>query len=144
MVGIQAKVTYQGTTISQPHLVVEMVPIIRETHHRLTRKIRNEAQHRAPDDSGNLKRQIREDPAYFTGVLTMHGGVTSHAPYSLYVHEGTRAHDIEASPGHVLSFPWHGGRAFFKDVHHPGTRARPFMYEAMLETIATDPDVELL
>lgn len=142
--GIQARVTYQGTTISQPHLVAEMAPIIRQTHHRLTREIKNEAQRRAPDDSGNLKRLIREDPAYFTGLMTMHGGVTSHADYSLFVHEGTRAHDIRARPGHFLSFPWHGGRGFFKEVHHPGTHGRPFMYEAMVEVLATDRDVEML
>jgi len=76
--------------------------------------------------------------------MTMTGGVTSHADYSLFVHEGTRPHDIEADPGEVLAFPWQGGRAFFQEVHHPGTRGNPFLREAMREAVAEDPDIEVL
>lgn len=135
------QVTYQGMKIDQPNLVAEVAPIIRRTHHQLTRRIKNLAQQNAPDDSGNLKRQIREDEAYFSGLLTMQGGVTSHADYSLFVHEGTKPHDIHAKPGGALSFPWHGGRAFFDEVHHPGTEGKPFLRDAAREALLTDPDI---
>lgn len=51
--------------------------------------------------------------------------------YSLFVHEGTAAHDIAAKDGGVLAFQWHGEAAFFASVHHPGTAAIPFLRNAL-------------
>lgn len=51
--------------------------------------------------------------------------------YSLDVHEGTDAHDIQAQPGGVLAFMWHGQMTFLSRVHHPGTAAIPFLRDAL-------------
>lgn len=69
------------------------------------------------------------------------------APYAIFVHEGTRAHEIRPKRARALSFSWiRGGKlqisgggkvgyakrenkgvVSFKRVWHPGTRAFPFM-----------------
>jgi hypothetical protein len=62
------------------------------------------------------------------------------ASYALYVHEGTKAHDIRPKNRKALRFPADGGSStlggrvrsggkvrFAKRVRHPGTKANPFM-----------------
>jgi hypothetical protein len=56
--------------------------------------------------------------------------------YALYVHEGTRAHTIIAKEGSALSFIWHGERVFFTSVNHPGTKAQPFLRDALPLAVA--------
>ena len=51
--------------------------------------------------------------------------------YSLFVHEGTPAHDIAARNAAVLAFEWHGEMAFFARVHHPADKAVPFLRDAL-------------
>lgn len=136
------RVTYQGTRIDQPNLVEQASPIIRSTHRKLQRQIVELAKLRAPRGAtGNLRRQIRADQQMFTDLLTMQGGVTSHAGYSAAVHEGSRPHIIRATRARDLAFPWGGRMAFFKQVHHPGNKPNPFLTEAAHEALETDPDI---
>jgi hypothetical protein len=135
------KVTLEKTEVLLPGLVEEASPIIRRVHQRLTGRIVDLAKRNAPRDAGRLREQIRADEAFFSGLLTMHGGVTSHADYSVYVEKGTRPHVIRPRFARDLAFPWHGRTAFFKEVHHPGSRPKPFMAEAAREAIVSDPEI---
>jgi hypothetical protein len=88
-----------------------------------------------PRRSGNLGRSIH------IGRVTPNEAQTiASASYALYVHEGTKAHDIRPKNRKALRFPADGGSAtlggrvrsggkvrFAKRVRHPGTKANPFM-----------------
>lgn len=81
----------------------------------------------------------------------------SQAPYAIFVHEGTKPHDIYPVRAMALAFPWvtrgyvasksgrmrytvnDRGMVFFKHVHHPGTAAHPFM-----EAIAVQSGPEIV
>lgn len=52
------------------------------------------------------------------------------APYSAFVHEGTRPHVIAAKDGGLLAFEGAGGTVFAKKVNHPGTQPNPFLANA--------------
>lgn len=52
-------------------------------------------------------------------------------PYAGFVEFGTKPHDIRPkSPNGVLVFTVNGQRVFARVVHHPGTKAQPFVEEA--------------
>lgn len=51
------------------------------------------------------------------------------------VHDGTRPHTIRPRNAQVLRFVVDGRVVFARVVHHPGTRARPFIQRAVEETI---------
>jgi hypothetical protein len=88
-----------------------------------------------PRRTGNLGRSIR------IGRVTPNEAETiASASYALYVHEGTKAHDIVPRNKKALRFPADGGSAtlagrvrkggkvrFAKRVRHPGTKANRFM-----------------
>jgi HK97 gp10 family phage protein len=79
---------------------------------------------------GNLRQNIKER---FTNKLRAE--VTSFAPYSLYVEGGTKPHIIKAVNKKVLANK-RMGQIFGKIVHHPGTRANPYMARAVEKTQA--------
>lgn len=74
---------------------------------------------------GNLRQNIRTN---ITDKLS--ATVSSEAPYSAAVHEGTRPHLIRPVNAKVLANP-RTGEFFGRLVHHPGTRANPFMARAI-------------
>lgn len=55
------------------------------------------------------------------------------APYGSFVHEGTKEHDIFPKTKKALRWVPVGGNgfAFAKKVHHKGTAADPFLYDAL-------------
>ena len=62
------------------------------------------------------------------------------ASYSLFVHEGTRAHVIAARKANSLAFFWPNGPNgpglyFFKSVNHPGTVGIPFLRDALRHVV---------
>jgi hypothetical protein len=59
------------------------------------------------------------------------------APYAVYVHEGTRPHEITPRQSPVLAFPSRssGMTVFTTRVNHPGTRADPFLWNALRASI---------
>jgi HK97 gp10 family phage protein len=74
---------------------------------------------------GNLRQNIR------TSLISgTRAEVVSKAPYSGYVEMGTAPHIIEAVNKRVLANK-RTGQFFGKLVHHPGTRANPFMKRAI-------------
>lgn len=64
------------------------------------------------------------------------GVVEATAPYARFVHEGTAPHRIEPRrPAFALAFWWEkkGEFAVFPNgVNHPGTRAQPFLKDALV------------
>jgi hypothetical protein len=88
-----------------------------------------------PRRTGNLGRSIR-----IGRVTPKEAQTIAAASYALYVHEGTKAHDIRPKNRKALRFPADGGSStlggrvrsggkvrFAKRVRHPGTKANPFM-----------------
>jgi HK97 gp10 family phage protein len=63
-----------------------------------------------------------------TGPLM--GMVYVESPYAIFVHEGTRPHIIRAVNKKVLANK-RTGQIFGKIVHHPGSRANPFLQRAV-------------
>ena len=55
------------------------------------------------------------------------------APYGPFVHEGTPEHDIFPKTKKALRWVPVGGNGFMfaKKVHHKGTKADPFLYDAL-------------
>jgi hypothetical protein len=90
---------------------------------------------RAPRDTGKLAASITASPFTFGGGPA--AIVNASAPYAVYVHEGTRPHPIDPSRATVLRFPAKSGMIVFTPhVEHPGTRAQPFLVEALRQVIA--------
>jgi len=77
--------------------------------------------------SGTLEREglvtfVRKN----VGVVALNPRV----PYAVFVHEGTKAHDIV--PRHKMALRWSDGNkfSFAKRVRHPGTSPDQFLYRA--------------
>lgn len=94
------------------------------------------AKRKVPRKTGNLQRTIH------AGELTKtHARVEVSASYAVYVEKGTRPHIIKPKYAKVLA--WGGSRrlsgslrsgsaatSFARLVHHPGTKAQPFLMPA--------------
>lgn len=113
-----------------------------------------EAKLRVPRKTATLARSIHVGPVTNTSVV-----VKADAKYAAYVELGTRAHEItpkakkalrwatSSSKGFRLSGAPSSakgnniGWAFAKRVHHPGTRAQPYLVpgaKAAVDNIGTD------
>jgi hypothetical protein len=57
----------------------------------------------------------------------------AHVDYAKFVHDGTRPHVIRPRQAQALRFLVGGRVVYAKVVHHPGTRARPFLDQAARE-----------
>ena len=83
--------------------------------------------HRYTSRSGALERE---------GIVTMvkdNKGIIAlspRVPYAVFVHEGTKAHDIEPRNKSVLRWADGAGFNFAKRVKHQGTRPDQFLYQA--------------
>jgi hypothetical protein len=140
------QVRLESVKIQLPELVAEVSPIIRDVHSGLTRRIADRARTvTAPIRTGHLRSQIREDQHFFSGLLTMYGGVTSHADYSAPVHEGARPHPIVPVRARALAFFWEriGEHVVFARVNHPGNKPNRFLVRAVREVLASDPRIQL-
>jgi HK97 gp10 family phage protein len=96
---------------------------------RIIIKVENSAKRNAPVNKsfggGNLRQSIRSQ---MTGP--MQGMVLVGAEYGIYVHEGTRPHEIRIRYKKVLANK-RTGQIFGTLVHHPGTRPQPFLQQAI-------------
>lgn len=97
---------------------------------RRTLRVVNRAKELAPVDTGRLRASI------VWTIGTASGGglvarVGTNVAYARAVHEGTRAHVIVPRRARVLRFPSGGRVVFARRVHHPGTRPRPFLRDAL-------------
>lgn len=117
----------------------------------MTRAMRNagallavEARARAPrgptSHLANSIQGIEPTGSFLRGTLT--GGAVAIAAYAAYVESGTSPHEIRPRYRSALRWPALGGFRFARRVHHPGTRARPFM-EPALDAIADNIVAEL-
>lgn len=86
--------------------------------------------HRFTSRSGNLERAVdtRFSNHGLVGTVFLN---KNRAPYGPFVHEGTPPHEIVPKTRKALR--WVGGNdfVFAKHVNHPGTKADPFLYEAL-------------
>ncbi|WP_030684284.1 HK97 gp10 family phage protein [Streptosporangium amethystogenes] len=84
----------------------------------------------APVDTGRLRASIRVERRSFFG-LRQRWTIGSDVEYAPMVNDGTRPHLIRPRRAQVLRFKVGGKTVFAKVVHHPGTRARPFLDRAL-------------
>lgn len=107
----------------------------REELETAARQVVNRAKVLAPVDTGRLRASIRIERRR---TLTLRSVYTigSDVEYADMVHGGTRPHIIRPRRAQVLRFQVGGRVVFAKVVHHPGTRARPFLDRALREVAA--------
>lgn len=99
------------------------------------RQVVNRAKVLAPVRTGRLRSSIRAEPPR---ILSLRGSLTvgSDLEYAAFVNDGTRPHEIRPRTKQVLKFTVGGRTVYAKVVHHPGTRARPFLDQALREVAA--------
>jgi len=101
-----------------------------------SRQAVNRAKVLAPVDTGRLRASIRVE-ARRTLTLRSRYTIGSDVYYAPFVNDGTRPHIIRPRrPGGTLRFTVGGRVVYAKVVHHPGTRARPFLDRALREVAA--------
>jgi hypothetical protein len=76
-----------------------------------------------PVDTGHLKESIEHE------VDGLTARIGSNVSYAAYVEEGTRAHEIRPKTAGALFWP--GAAHPVGVVHHPGTRAEPYLRPAL-------------
>lgn len=124
----------------------QLQPIMKRKGDSILRQIANQARVDVPVKTGNMGRTIGVDSMAPTGPFSAGGSVFAggrQAPYTIPVHEGSRPHKIIARRAPALSFYWAkvGRHVKFLSVNHPGTKARPFLRNAAMRVIASDPDI---
>jgi hypothetical protein len=81
--------------------------------------------------TGNLRASWNPPVIINTGSHVI-SRLTNVANYAAVVHDGQQAHDITSASGKMLKFTpaGEGAPIFRRVVHHPGTKARPFLRTA--------------
>lgn len=104
---------------------------MRLTMKKAVRNVREKArrEHAFVTRAGVLERAIDSDVQ--ERPLVGYVFVTNDAPYGKYVHEGTRPHEIRPRRKKALRWATGGGFVFAKSVMHPGTKADPFLQNAL-------------
>lgn len=84
-----------------------------------------------------VSKSTPEGRVYFDNAGMMRNGVN----YAIFVHFGTRAHDIRPKKRRALR--WESGSVFHfaKAVHHPGYKGDPFMQLAADKTFSKLSDI---
>lgn len=103
-----------------------------------SRQVVNRAKILAPVDTGRLRASIRVESRRLLTLRSVYT-IGSDVSYALMVHDGTKPHKIRPKRAYTLSrgqkpalsFIWNGRRVFFAEVNHPGTKARPFLDDAV-------------
>lgn len=99
-------------------------------------------QHRYATKTGNLEKatDYRITDSGMQGVVFLDSNVAKYAPF---VHEGTAAHLIRPKNKTILRFVHRGGNGFIfaRKVFHPGTKADPFLYDALRRNIENITDI---
>lgn len=99
---------------------------------RLGEEVATDARGNAPVDTGLLKSSVSAD-AFVPG--SGFGGrirIYARTPYAAMVELGTRPHIIRALNARVLANA-RTGQVFGPLVHHPGTKANPFLRAALFQ-----------
>lgn len=116
------------------NIPTEMVPELVEGLANVGEEIMRD---KAPVRTGQLRDSIVSEVQY-AGVDS-EAYIFPTAPYTRYVVQGTGPHEIYPINARALSFQWIGGLRFYRHVHHPGTRANPFMEETFGELLEQVP-----
>lgn len=104
----------------------EMSRVIERTGFQIQRDAIREAPVNKMSGGGNLRQSI--GPFKMIGKLA--GALVVNAKYAIFVHEGTSPHEIRPRTAKVLADK-RNNRFFGKLVHHPGTKAQPFLQTAV-------------
>lgn len=120
---------------SRGELASQVNEILTRRLRSIIRQVAADARTNAPVDTGRMAQAIKEDPIESPTPFRVIGGVTSHAPYSIYVHQGTAPHVIRPRNASALKFEAGGRTIFASSVQHPGTRARPFLTNAVARVL---------
>jgi len=100
------------------------------------REVMNRAKVLVPVDTGRLRASIRIEQRRNLALRSRYT-IGSNVYYAPFVNDGTRPHIIKPKrPGGSLRFVIGGRVVYAKVVHHPGTRARPFLDRALREVAA--------
>lgn len=95
-----------------------------ESADRIAIRLRSELKLVVPRDTSRLGQSI--DVIYSNNKL-----IISAADYLLHIEYGTRPHVIRPKNKKALAFKSGGKEIVVKVVHHPGTRANPFIRETI-------------
>jgi hypothetical protein len=87
-------------------------------------KVQGSAMKLAPIQSGKLRQSVTSQ---MTGIGS--GKVEVGSSYGIFVHDGTKPHIIQVKKKRCLANV-KTGQIFGKIVHHPGTKANPFLQNA--------------
>ena len=117
------------------NLGAQVNEVLQRRMRSIIRQVAADARTNAPVDTGRMAQAIKEDPIESPTPFRVIGGVTSHAPYSIYVHQGTAPHVIRPRNASALRFKAGGETVFASSVNHPGTRARPFLTNAVARVL---------
>lgn len=108
---------------------MKMTTELNKAINRIVVKVERDAKRNAPvnkqSGGGNLRQSIK---SAMIGVAR--GKVEVGADYGVFVHEGTRPHIIRVRQRKVLANK-RQGKIFGKVVQHPGTKANPFLQDAV-------------
>jgi phage gpG-like protein len=95
----------------------------------------NRAKVLAPVDTGRLRASIRIESRRTLSLRSVFT-IGSDVEYAAFVNDGTRPHIIRPKNAQALRFKIGGRVVYAKVVHHPGTRARPFLDDALKQVAA--------
>ncbi len=87
--------------------------------------------HGYTDRTGELTNSIMPDDVQGSFASGMSVTVSAGAKHGAFVEFGTKAHIIRPDVKKALRWPVSGGFAFAKEVKHPGTKAIPFLADAL-------------
>lgn len=107
-------------------------PVFREVVER-SERVRQRAKQLVGKRTHNLENSIvkRVVRGGISGFEVLVGVETSHVPYALIHHEGSRPHVILPRKGRYLVFTGRSGQTVFaRRVNHPGTRPNPYLVRA--------------
>lgn len=96
--------------------------------------IKGDMESRVPVRTGRLRQSISIQ------ILQDRIVIGPHTEYAAYVEFGTKPHVIRAKNKKALAFYSGGKRVIVKEVHHPGTRAQPYVrpaYQDWVDEIAS-------
>ena len=124
-----------GFFASEGERDAEINAILQRRLRQIIRLAAADARTNAPVDTGRMAQAIKEDPIVSEGPFKVIGGITSYAPYSVFVHQGTRPHVIRPRNASALRFNVGGNTVFASSVNHPGTRPRPFLTNAVARAL---------
>lgn len=132
MADIKIKVTGTGDVISRLDSLPESLrSMLGAAVNVSIRDVQDYARqhHRYTTRTGTAERSIstrRTDTRF-----TVKGEVGTTSPVTLYLHQGTRPHEIKPKHRTVLRWAGSAGWVFAKRVYHPGTAPDSFIYNAL-------------